>query len=287
MTPTRPILRYHGGKWLLAEWLQGYFPAHRTYVEPYGGAASVLIRKPRVRSEIYNDLDDEVVNVFQVLRDTAAANQLAALLELTPYARKEFELAYEPTENPIERARRTIMRSFMGFGSASFNSGHATGFRVYAGGSRGRMAEADWCTYPPQVQAFAERLRGVIIESRPAIDVIQRHDAPDTLLYVDPPYPLTTRGSVNGVRQKYRHEMAEADHIELAKILHGLQGMVVLSGYPCELYDEILYPDWQRHERSTMADGGNPRTEVVWLNQACVAQLDPIQRSLMAEGMAW
>jgi hypothetical protein len=80
--PTRPALRYHGGKWRLAPWIIGNFPPHRTYVEPYGGAASVLLRKRRCYAEVYNDLDSEIVNVFRVLRDTVEA--LAQLCRCKP-----------------------------------------------------------------------------------------------------------------------------------------------------------------------------------------------------------
>jgi DNA adenine methylase len=281
-TPTRPVMRYHGGKWRLGPWILAYFPAHRVYVEPYGGAASVLMQKPPAESEIYNDLDDEVVNVFKVLRDPVAAQVLCEQLQLTPFARLEFELAYEPSEEPIERARRTIIRAFMGFGSASFNSAHATGFRVYVGTNRQRRPHQDWTSYPPQVAAFASRLQGVIIESRPALDVILRHHGDDTLFYVDPPYVHETRGAVSGVRQKYRFEMDEADHIALADILRTCKGMVVLSGYACGLYDQGLYAGWERHEKLTMADGANPRTEVIWLNPACSAGLRRTQDKLFA-----
>ena len=71
-SPTRPVLRYHGGKWRLAPWILGFFPPHRVYVEPFGGAASVLMRKPRAYAEIYNDLDDvsqAVATLARILRD--------------------------------------------------------------------------------------------------------------------------------------------------------------------------------------------------------------------------
>ena len=65
---SRPAMRYLGGKWRLAPWIISHMPAHRTYTEPFGGAASVLLRKPRVHAEIYNDLDGEIANLFRVLR---------------------------------------------------------------------------------------------------------------------------------------------------------------------------------------------------------------------------
>ena len=131
--PTRPALRYHGGKWRLAPWLLTLMPPHRVYTEPFGGGASVLLRKPRAYGEIYNDLDGEVVNVFRMLRDRGA--ELQRLLELTPFARAEFRQAYEPCgDDPIEQARRTIARSFMGFGSSA--TGENSGFRASSSSSR-------------------------------------------------------------------------------------------------------------------------------------------------------
>lgn len=270
MTSTRPILRYHGGKWRLAPWVIEQMPAHRVYVEPFAGGASVLLRKERSYAEVYNDLDGEVVNVFRVLRDPQTAAGLRMALSLTPYSRDEFNAAYEPTEDPVERARRTLIRSHMGFGSAAFNSAHGTGMRTYTGGNRGRLPSKDWANLPIQIAAYCERLAGIVIENRDAFEVMRTHDAPDVLHYVDPPYVLSTRGCASGVRQKYRHELTDEKHRELAQVLKSLQGMVLLSGYSCDLYEE-LFGDWERIDRPAMADGANPRTECLWINGAAAA----------------
>lgn len=264
---TRPIVRYHGGKWILAPWLLTFFPPHRTYVEAFGGGGSVLMRKPRCHGEVYNDLDGEIVNVFRVLRDPVTSEQLRRAVELTPYARAEYDVAWRPDADPVEQARRTIARAFMGFGSAS-TSGRYTGFRASAKQSNTTPA-TDWRHYAGEVPGFTERLRGVVIEHRDAIEVLRHHDAPGTLFYIDPPYVAATR---DGGRD-YRHEYTDADHRALAAVLHTLAGMVILSGYACELYDRELFADWTRHERATYADGGRDRTEVVWLNPACAAAL--------------
>ena len=116
---TRPVLRYPGGKYQLAPWIVQHFPSHQVYVELYGGAGSVLMRKPRAMGEIYNDIDGDVLNVFQVLRDCCQAAELIRLLQLTPYSFSEYKASYEFTEDPVERARRTIFRSFAGIDSDS------------------------------------------------------------------------------------------------------------------------------------------------------------------------
>lgn len=268
---TRPVLRYHGGKFRLASWVVSFFPKHHVYVEPYGGAASVLLHKAPAHCEVYNDLNDEIVNVFRVLRDPDLASDLARLVALTPFARAEFDASYEPSADPVEQARRTICRSFMGFGSGAAFSKHATGFRTGIRGERNAGAASDLLTWPAEVPAFVERLRGVTIESRDALYLMARSDGPSTLFYVDPPYPHSTRGSARGVRQKYAVEMTDADHRALADVLHDLEGMVVLSGYPCDLYDRDLFSGWERFERTALADGARKRTEVIWLNPACSA----------------
>lgn len=287
MSLTRPALRYHGGKWMLAPWIISHFPEHRLYVEPYAGGAAVLLRKVRSYAEVYNDLDDEVCSLFRVLRDPPAAAKLAELLHLTPFARTEFDLAYEPTDDPVEGARRVITRSYMGFGTTTRRRAR-TGFRA-KGLRAGQPPQIDWRNYPEHVELLVDRLRGVVIENRPAIECIAHQDSPETLFYVDPPYVHATRTSLtktNGgshLGSAYRHEMTDTDHRELAEVLGRVEGMVVLSGYGGALYDE-LYADWRRVERECMADGARPRVEVLWINPACADALEAgaVHQSLFA-----
>jgi DNA adenine methylase len=272
--PTRPVLRWHGGKWKLAPWIISHFPPHRIYTEAFGGAASVLVRKPISFSEVYNDLDGEVVNLFEVLRHPMFAERLIELLKLTPFARAEFEGSYEDTDDQIERARRLVVRSFMGFGSDAPNKDLRTGFRAQSPQS-GRSPEKDWLNYPDALAVTVSRLRGVVVERRPAIDVITKNDSPGTLHYVDPPYMPETRSTKSGRgRLKYHayaHEMTTEDHAELLEVLRNVAGMVVLSGYPAPLYENAV-SDWLRVEKAALADGARPRTEVLWINpQACAA----------------
>lgn len=259
MSPRRPALRWHGGKWNLAPWIIGHFPAHRCYVEPFGGAASVLLRKPRSYAEVYNDLDGEAVNLFRVLRSERAAELIDAL-RLTPFARDEFAEAYAPAVDAVERARRLVIRSFMGFGSNGHN--RLTGFRANSNRS-GTTPARDWVNYPDALQGIVERLTGVVIENRDAKEVMAAHDTPQTLHYVDPPYVFDTRSDSGS---DYAHELSDDDHRELLQFLDGLQGTVILSGYPSAIYDEGLR-DWRRIERAALADNAKPRTEVLWINR--------------------
>lgn len=275
---TRPALRYHGGKFRLAPWILQFFPPHSVYVEAFGGGASVLLRKDRSYAEVYNDLDGEVVNLFRVVRDRG--DELVRVAALTPFAREEFADAYEPHADAVEQARRTLVRSSMGFGSAGA-SGQVTGFRANSNRSYTTPAH-DWAKFPECLEAIVTRFRGCVVENRDALLCMRAHDAPSTLHYVDPPYVHSTRG-LRGRAPSYRHEMSDDEHRALGAGLRELRGMVVLSGYPCEIYDFELFSDWERHERSALADGARERTEVVWLNPACSAALERSRGGLFAE----
>lgn len=261
-----PAIRYHGGKFRLAPWILDHFPDHRIYVEPFGGAAGVLIQKPRAYSEVYNDLDGDMVNFFRVIQDPGMRQQLVQACVFTPYAREEFDLAWGASTDPVERARRLIIRAEMGFGSAGATKG-TTGFRIDAKREY-ETAQHTWAQYPSRLAALGQRMSGVLIENRPALDVIAAHDTPETLFYVDPPYVLETRNRRNG--GAYRHEMTDADHAALLERLRDVRGMVLLSGYLHPLYERHL-SGWERREKVARISGGRgteTRIEMIWMNPA-------------------
>ena len=282
-----PALRYHGGKYRLAPWIMGFFPVHACYVEPFGGAAGVLLRKPRSYAEVYNDLDSDIVNFFRVLRDPETREKLTEALVLTPYSRNDFTIAFESTDDPVERARRTAIRAHMGFGSSGATKG-MTGFRI---DTKREYATAQhlWERYPDTIRTIGERFAGVLIENRPAVRVMLQHDTPATLHYVDPPYVHSTRDKSASSRNYYRHEMTDEEHVKLLDTLKVLSGFVVLSGYENEIYNDHL-TEWTQYQtiaRIAAHRGTAIRKECVWLNPACADALKrkKSQISLFAEAV--
>lgn len=254
--PSRPILRWHGSKWRIAPWVISHFPKHTVYVEPFGGAAGVLLRKGRAVTEVYNDLDAELVNMFRVIRETPS--ELARALMLTPYARDEYQSLYQSTDDVLERARRFISRSFMGMQSKGAIKKSGFDARTNPGGYTGRLRS--FADTPEEVVAVAGRFTHVLIENCEALDLVSRYDRPDALIYVDPPYLAETRSG-----KIYNHEMTDRQHSALLERLRSLSSMVIISGYPSELYDAAL-SDWARHTLRAHTDGGTERLEVLWIN---------------------
>lgn len=262
---TTPVLRYHGGKFRLAKWIMGFFPEHHCYVEPYSGAASVLLQKERSHGEVYNDLDMDIFNLFSVLRDENMAARLVELCCLTPYSRDEFLQSYYPTGDKIEQARRTIVRSAMGFGSGAANF-HKTGFRCEAKRQYNTSAHV-WDKYPEILGFVCQRLKGVNIENRPALDCIKYHDDATTLFYVDPPYVPETRNE-RYAGKIYQHEMTVEDHESLLKCLLSVKGMVIISGYDSDLYNDYL-KGWRKEQKASRISAGSGtavKTETLWIS---------------------
>jgi len=249
----KPVLKYPGAKWRIAKWILEHMPAHTTYLEPFFGSGAVFFNKKPSKVETINDIDGNVVNLFKVIRERPA--ELARLIEMTPWARKEHEESFTLTGDPLEDARRTLIQYWQTHGASI---GRGTTWRtVYTNSNR--VTEL-WDKLPERIINTAKRLKHAQIENRPALEIIRRYKHEDTLIYADPPYPLKTR---NG--RMYAHEMTVKEHEELLEALNEHPGAVLLSGYDCELYNTRL-KHWTRKTKKTLAEKGQMREEVLWLN---------------------
>lgn len=267
-----PPFAYFGGKTTAAKRIVAALPAHLHYVEPYGGSLAVLLEKPRSRMETVNDLDHSLMTFWRVLRDRPL--ELARVCHLTPHSRAEFEDSEDlEVSDSLEVARRVWAR----LTQSRTGRLNRTGWRHYvAPGGQSTAFPGYLDGYVDRMAAAAERLHHVTLECRPALELIHKFGAdPDVLLYVDPPYVGSTRGSYD---KAYRHEMRDDDqHRELAAALHACRAAVVLSGYASDLYDLELYPDWHRTAfpsgTGQGGEGWSNRTEVLWCNRAAAPDL--------------
>lgn len=277
MKVTRPLLRYFGGKWQLRHWITSYFPPHRFYAEAFAGAASVLLGKePAPSGEILNDLNREMINLFRVMQDDLASMELVRRLDWTPYAAAELDLALEPTTCRIERARRMVVRSFFGIEVAGLNDSKSgirkTGFRMgnvdlgrldLSGKRTFRNCARDWANWKSALQAIRERLGKVMICERDALEFLRLMNAPDCLVYVDPPYD-------HAARTKTRYAVEFVDHAGLCAALLETRAMVVLSGYATAHYEPLEAAGWRRVEREYRANmSERRRVECLWISPNC------------------
>lgn len=250
----KAVLKYPGAKNRLASWICEYIPKHEVYLEPFAGSLAVLFNKERSHIETVNDLDEEVVNFFRVLRDQK--KELEQAIYLTPFSRKEYINAYEQADKSVERARRFAVKCSMGFGCGNlYRNGFKSGQQTHSP----NPARA-WAELPLTLELAAERLKGVQIECLPAVELIKRYDTEDVFIYADPPY-------LHGTRKNYlyRHEMKDSDHEELLEVLKKHPGKVLLSGYDNDLYNDVL-TGWNKAQKDTRAECGLKRTETMWMN---------------------
>ncbi|WP_157253137.1 DNA adenine methylase [Nonomuraea typhae] len=259
----KPPISYYGSKQTLADRIVALLPAHEHYVEPFAGSLAVLLAKPVSRMETVNDLDQDLMVWWRMLRDQP--RELERVCALTPHSRADYEHAQNAdlgSLRDLERARLVWVRLTQGRAGTMRDTGWRH-FQTYGGSSSGMPRYLQG--YVSRFAPVAARLQGVSLECRPALDVIAAYGRhADVLLYADPPYLASTR------ERNYRHEMgAEKDHRELADALAACKAAVVLSGYHSELYD-ALYDGWHRVELDThtgQAATDQARTEVLWSNR--------------------
>lgn len=260
-----PPITWFGGKAKLAARIIRHFPPHHTYVEPFGGSAAVLLGKPAAKVEVYNDIDRELLNLFSILREPDAYQRLKAACEATLYSRAEFELAQQATDEPVEAARRFIVRQRQ----SHSGMGRRWSYCIEDAQSGMSSAVRRWLSGIERLPAIHQRLRSVQIEADDWFNVVTRYDASRTLFYLDPPYVAATR-----VGGSYRHELPPGEHQRLVETILAVKGMVVLSGYQCDIYQPLEEAGWQRVDYSVPAyisPQRGRRQESLWLSPRTLA----------------
>lgn len=257
-----PILKYPGAKWRIADWIIGHFPEHESYLEPFFGSGAIFFNKQPARIETINDLDGNVVRFFKTCRDQP--DELARVLELTPWAREEFEeIRGKNTSDDIEAARAFAVRCWMSFGGRlcqTDNWRYSTGVKIDGGPDNPKL----WSRLPQIVYEVASRLKQAQIENRSAVDVISAYNGSNVLIYADPPYVRETR-TLHG--DQYRCEMANEEHRKFLDVVSKHKGMILISGYDCDLYRESLV-GWECDRLNTTAERGIRCEECLWINPA-------------------
>lgn len=251
------VMKYPGSKWGLAKWIIGFFPEHHSYLEPFFGSGAVLFNKARSHIETVNDLDNNVVNLFEwIKRDP---ERLAHEIRWTPYARKAYENAFTSTsKDSLEKAVNFYICLSMGHGFRT--TGEKVGWKVDVQGRERSYASQYWCNLPEKIMQAAERLRGVQIENRPANEVIKKFNFSNVLIYADPPYMIQTRHG-----KQYRCELSNEDHDKLLDVLLDHKGPVLISGYDSSLYRDRLRR-WHREEIISYSQVCSKKREILWMN---------------------
>jgi DNA adenine methylase len=261
----RLVFGWYGGKFSHLEWLLPLLPTCHHYCEPFAGSAAVLINREPSPIETYNDIDGEVVNFFRVLREDSES--LMRVIALTPFSREEFFRAINGNGadlSDLERARRFYIRARQtrtGLAQTATLGRWANCKNTSRAGMSGVVSR--WLGGIEALEDIARRLIRVQIENRPAVDVIKLYDDPGTLFYCDPPYLHLTRGD----KKAYGFEMDEQQHAELAIVLNRCLGKVAISGYRCDLMDD-LFDGWRRFDApiKQIHSVKQSRQESLWKN---------------------
>ena len=269
---------YYGAKQRLVSRIVEGLPPHNAWVEAFCGSAALTLAKARVPIEVINDLDGEIVNVFQQIRDNQDA--LCRALALTPYARSEFlearaSIRHLWSLDPLERARRFLTATMMAVNATYSDS--RVGFSFSQSYQRdGREARVSrWYNLPDRLAQVVERLRNIRIENRDARELLRMFsDRPATLAYLDPPY---------FVKRDHKYVIDAPDapfHDDMLDICRRAQCMILISGYDNELYNRKLVVEggWSKETIATNTRDTTgkdyPRTEVLWKNPIFVRAVE-------------
>lgn len=220
--PLNSPFKWVGGKSRLRKPIIDLLPKHTCYVEPFCGAAWVLFGKPPSDVEVINDLDQEVVTFFRVVKEKP--EELIASFEWELVARAEFErlAKLEPSKlTDVQRAHRFYYLIMAGWGGELNYPRFQTSI---ADGGHGNRLIGALETLKERLRPVHQRLSTVIIENLSWQNCLDRYDRAGTVMYLDPPYPE------NGCN--YAHNMRDWEsHQELADRLNKTECKWILSSY--------------------------------------------------------
>ena len=256
---------WYGGKYSHLEFILPNLPNDALhFCDVFGGSAAVLINREPASVETYNDIDSELVNFFDTLRNHG--EELIKAISLTPFSREELVLActHDKELSDFERARRFYVRARQtrtGLAQTSSEGRWAHCVLTSRAGMAGAVSR--WLGAVDGLPEIVQRLLRVQIENAPALELIERYDTKETLFYLDPPYVHDSRGDTKA----YGFEMSDMDHFELASVLNQIQGRAVISGYRSKLYDK-LFAHWNRIDAPVKICNSSKgeRQESLWIN---------------------
>jgi len=270
----KPAFNYYGGKVRLAAKIIPLIPKHLVYVEPFAGGLAVFFQKPLVGSayyaEVVNDLNSDIVNFYQVLRDQG--EELHRALDLTLYSREEYELAIGVQEDgleAVERARRFFVNIRQSFG-----------YKINGGWGKSTIYPLHPKTYyngKKRLFACTERFSRVYIENRDALQVIETWDSPNTFFYCDPPYPNTGQGHYGGY--------SLGDLQDLFNLLGNCQGSWMVSNYDQDNLtipagvEKFAFDSYSSVGNVTAKHKGGSREEILW-RRGRSAPIIPLHRDV-------
>ncbi|WP_295356820.1 DNA adenine methylase [uncultured Succiniclasticum sp.] len=251
-----PVLRWPGAKWRIAPWIVNMFPRHEVYLEPFFGSGAVFFNKSPSGTETINDIDGEIINLFSVCRD--CPEELAKRIEMTPYGRDEYLASLEPLEyvDPVEAARRFLVRTWQGFGGKTNRQASWAHDRTNL-----VFRPKYWSILPDRILNVVTRLKQVQIECMNALELIPMYNSKNTLLYVDPPYLKRDRTNLH-----YRHEFSSvSEHEQLLELCLQHKGPCIISAYDDPIYEAAL-SDWDKKCMQVATNAGGSAKEIVFLN---------------------
>ena len=229
-----------------------------------------MFNKPRSNIETVNDLDGNVINLFEWIKKDP--ERLAHEIYWTPYARQVYEDSFAAIpDDSFGKAVNFYIRLNMGHGYRT--NGEKVGWKNDVQGRERAYASQDWVKLPEKIMQAAERLRGVQIENKPAAELIPRFNFSNVLIYADPPYVLSTRYG-----KQYRGEMEDDAHNKLLDVLLAHKGPVLISGYDNTIYNDRLH-SWHREETTCYSQACSKKQEVLWMN------FEPPMQQLKIEGI--